>query len=228
MEVKILDWDSEFFDRKVGEIAIDDEASAFDIEKNYDVLYVKSAHDFNISIDGYKPLFEETKVVFAKRLRVEDNPRNSFIFSDSEIDFSIDEVYDLAYESGKFSRFKRDENFGEEAFRKLYKTWTDNSLNRKFADDVLLYVEDKTVKGFITYKVDRDFATVGLIAVSPKFQGKGIGSKLIAEAESRLAKKGVSELRIPTQLANEAACSFYQKLGYSIIETTNIKHYWKI
>jgi dTDP-4-amino-4,6-dideoxy-D-galactose acyltransferase len=227
MEVKTLAWDSEFFNKKVGEITVDDDVSTCDIAANYDVLYVKSDCDFNISIDGYQPLFEETKVVFAKGLKP-DNRHSSSIFSDPEVDFSIDEVYDLAYESGKFSRFRLDKNFGDEAFRKLYKTWTDNSLNRKFADDVLLYMDDHTVKGFLTYKGNQDFATVGLIAVSPKSQGKGIGSKLIAEVESRLAEKGVAELRIPTQLANKAACSFYQKLGYSIIETTNIKHYWKI
>jgi dTDP-4-amino-4,6-dideoxy-D-galactose acyltransferase len=227
MEVKTLDWDSEFFNKKVGEIARVDQATTLEVAANYDVLYVKSSQDLNVSIDGYQPLFEEIKVVFAKRLKA-DNQQDLFVFSDSEADFSVDEIYDLAYESGKFSRFRLDKNFGEESFRKLYRTWTDNSLNRKFADDVLLYVEDKTVKGFITYKGNQDFATVGLIAVSPQFQGKSIGSKLIAETESRLAAKGVSEFRIPTQLANEAACLFYQKLGYRVIETTNIKHYWKI
>jgi dTDP-4-amino-4,6-dideoxy-D-galactose acyltransferase len=35
-------------------------------------------------------------------------------------------------------------------------------------------------------------------------------------------------LHIPTQLANKAACGFYTKLGYKIIEKLIIKHYWRI
>jgi dTDP-4-amino-4,6-dideoxy-D-galactose acyltransferase len=35
-------------------------------------------------------------------------------------------------------------------------------------------------------------------------------------------------LRIPTQMQNKSACSFYTKLGYNIEEKKIIKHFWRI
>jgi dTDP-4-amino-4,6-dideoxy-D-galactose acyltransferase len=82
--------------------------------------------------------------------------------------------------------------------------------------------------GFISYKIFGDYAIVGLIAVRPEHQGKGVGKKLLAAVENELSYKLIKELRIPTQLKNKQACGFYAKLGYKMIEQISIKHYWKI
>ncbi|MBL4663030.1 MAG: dTDP-4-amino-4,6-dideoxygalactose transaminase [Flavobacteriaceae bacterium] len=71
-------------------------------------------------------------------------------------------------------------------------------------------------------------ATIGLIAVNSSHQGKGIGGELINAVEVQLLDRGITTLRIPTQLKNEQACKFYKKLGYSPIEKTDIKHYWRV
>ena len=77
------------------------------------------------------------------------------------------------------------------------------------------------------YKVTNNYATIGLIAVSPNHQGKGIGKQLIDKVENELFKKNINELRIPTQEENIQACFFYEKLGYKKLEVININHYWK-
>lgn len=50
------------------------------------------------------------------------------------------------------------------------------------------------------------------VAVSPAYQGQGLGKKLVQEAEKFTHQKGFSCL---TLHARETACSFYQKLGYT-------------
>ena len=76
--------------------------------------------------------------------------------------------------------------------------------------------------------ISEDFATIGLIAVSPLCQGNGIGKKLINAVEIELVRCQIRELRIPTQFQNKNACEFYVKLGYEIIEKKIIKHYWRV
>lgn len=219
--IRKLEWDSQFFSLNVGEW----KGGAGVLAEAFDVIYVKSADSISPEIEGYERIFGERKVVFAKTLSEDGDISPNVRKVDKNDD--INNLYSLAYESGKHSRFRLDERFGIDSFKKLYRAWIDNSLNGRFADEVLVYNEDDTVEGLVTYKVSRNLATIGLIAVSPYKQGKGIGKKLLQAVEQRLVQDGIYELRIPTQLENEAACAFYTKLGYTIAETTHIMHYWK-
>jgi dTDP-4-amino-4,6-dideoxy-D-galactose acyltransferase len=113
-------------------------------------------------------------------------------------------------------------------FKYLYNLWVDNSINGKFADGILVYKDQNSILGFVTYKTNQDVATIGLIAVNPKYQGRGIGRKLIQSLENKLAIIGVATVKIPTQLQNEMACGFYTKMGYQLIDSTILKHFWKL
>ena len=224
--IKTLEWDSDFFGIKVGELFLDSDLK-IDQPLDYDLIYVKSNSEFNLSIDNYINTFGETKILFTKELKALYSPKKE-IKSISETDFDINQIYELAYESGKHSRFKLDKKIGIEKFKKLYKTWVDNSINYKFATDVLLYKIESIVAGFVTYKIESEIATIGLIAVSEIYQGQGIGKNLLQEVENRLVQKKIKQLYIPTQLENIQACNFYKKNDYHIIESKNIKHYWRI
>ncbi|MES2864781.1 MAG: GNAT family N-acetyltransferase [Bacteroidota bacterium] len=219
-----LDWDSSFFKLEVGEIENNDDLKNYNYS-NFDLLYVKKSEE--VLIPGFRLNYEENKVLFEKEIITTKEESNS-VKQYSKIKYNVEEIYDLAYESGKYSRFLRDSLFGESNFKKLYKTWVDNSISKQFADDIFLYfIEDKLV-GFVTYKKHSTYGQIGLIAVSKNFQGKGIGRQLIVEVENSLFRTGIKKLRIPTQLENKEACFFYKKIGYKIIESTPIKHYWKI
>lgn len=225
MLIKRLDWDSDFFGYKIGELIFQKEKNIENVE-NFDLLYVKYSQDFELNIENFKKDFQETKLVFEKRLvKTQTQTQNIYYFND--VDFDKNALYELAFESGKQSRFKLDSNFKLEKFKELYKKWVDNSVTKSYADDVLVYVENKQIMGFVTYKTNENIATIGLIAVSSAFQGKGIGSKLLNFVENSLLSKGIKDLEIPTQLTNEQACNFYKKQNYTIKETTYIKHYWR-
>ncbi len=220
-----LEWDSNFFNLKVGEFIYyqnykDKDLSAFDL------IYVVSDKDFELQLENFENSFAETKVIFNKKPeKGNQNPQPIFSFDKQNID--IQELYYLAFESGKNSRFLLDKKFNPNHFRMLYKQWIDNSINKKFADDVLVYFEEKTAKGFVTYKVIDTTATIGLIAVNPNSQGKGIGAKLVQHLENLAFEKGIKQIMIPTQMNNISACNFYSKQGYAIKSKTYIKHYWK-
>ena len=220
-----LTWDSTFFEIEIGELIFQEHITYKNADL-FDLLYIKSNNDFDISINNFDKTFSETKVVFSKTLNLLDASKSN-IFSADKISYKIEEIYELSYESGKFSRFILDHNFKIEKFKELYKKWVDNSISKIFADDLFVYQEENKTIGFVTFKVKNEIATIGLIAVSPNHQGKGIGSKLLNFLENYLFESKISTLLIPTQKSNLAACNFYKKQGYSINDTTFIKHYWK-
>jgi ribosomal protein S18 acetylase RimI-like enzyme len=224
--IRKLEWDSLFFNLNVGELSINDYIDSLDYS-DYDLLYVISSDDFDLELKGVTNSFSEQKIKFHKELK-ELQQLSDNVFSYEETDYEIQEVYELAFESGKQSRFLLDMNFESEKFKELYKLWIDNSISSNFADDVLFYKYKGKTLGLLTYKTNGTNAFVGLIAVSNDHQGKGIGGNMLTHLETVLYAKGIYNLTIPTQGQNQQACYFYNKIGYSISEKTYIKHYWKI
>ncbi len=227
MIIKHLDWDSSFFNKKIGLLDLSNNCPYSKSQNDYDLIYVINNEEIAIDITNFKQSYSENKIVFSKKIVQSKESANANIFSELK-NSPKKEIYDLAFESGKFSRFNLDLNFKKSEFRKLYKKWVDNSFNKEYADAVLVYKEQNIILGFVTYKVWEGFATIGLIGICPKHQGKGIGKKLIQSVEKKLVAIGVNELRIPTQLQNKIACLFYTKMGYEIIENKILKHYWKL
>lgn len=227
--VKFLKWDSAFFFKKIGLLEIKDNGQNIEYMNpdDWDLIYLVSDEDFNLSTEKFNETYSETKVVFSKRM-VSVNDGIDKNISAAENNISKNQIYALALESGKFSRFNLDPKFTMTEFKKLYYMWVDNSFHQDFANAVLVYKLENKIVGFITYKISEYFATIGLIAVSPICQGIGIGRKLINAVEIELRRLQIGELRIPTQLQNEKACEFYIKLGFEIIEKKIIKHYWKV
>ena len=226
MKVNYVEWDSIFFNKKIGLLELFNDRKSFEIENDFDLIYVISDSDVDIEITNYKQSYSENKIVFSKNIVPTSDSMDENVFIEFE-NSTREEIYELAFESGKFSRFKLDSNFKQTEFEKLYKKWVDNSFTKEFADAVLVYKEQNKILGFVTYKVWDNYATIGLIGVCSNHQGKGIGRKLITYVEIGLVKKGVIELRISTQIQNHVACEFYNRLGYDIIEKRNIKHFWK-
>lgn len=225
--IKRCNWDSNFFGLLIGEFTNDESEGV--AKKNFDLIYSKSDFENSTFIEGYQKSYSEAKIVYSKKLMPQNrSEKQIFMKSIYEADeFDINSLYSLAFESGKFSRFFLDKNFGLNNFKKLYQEWIDNSLNKKIADDILIYVYDDKIIGFITYKVSNELATVGLIAVDKAHQGKGIGKNLINFVENKLLNQNILELQIPTQKINEVACNFYQKMGYTQKYITYIQHFWK-
>lgn len=224
--IKRLDWDSEFFNMKVGELNLDEEIILTDCS-NYDLIYMTSVDDFDLKLKGFKAFFSEQKVKFSKKL-IKKRKESKNVSSYKGIKYNIDDLYELAFESGKHSRFLLDEKFHHEKFKQLYKLWIDNSMSGNFAEDVLLYNYEGKTAGMTTYRIVNKIAFVGLIAVSSHYQGKGIGGTILNHLETILFEKGINTLEIPTQESNYQACNFYTKQGYAISEKIFIKHYWKI
>ena len=105
--------------------------------------------------------------------------------------------------------------------------WTAELIAR---DCLHIAVRDETVIGFVSYERQADrfkrSVTTGVIhnlMVQEGDRGNGVGSDLLAAAESVLASRGVDHIRLEAMADNEAADRFYRERGYSCHRRTYVK-----
>jgi ribosomal protein S18 acetylase RimI-like enzyme len=79
----------------------------------------------------------------------------------------------------------------------------------------LLYVEGK-LAALIETIPQADHLLIENVAVSPPFQGRGLGRKLMAHAEKVAASSGFSETKLYTNKLFAENVQLYCKLGYRV------------
>ncbi len=80
-------------------------------------------------------------------------------------------------------------------------------------------IDDRVVgfAGLLTLPVYEHSKPIGWIlalCVAPDHRGKGVGSALIAAAESHYVNAGVIDIRLHSGLQREGAHEFYEKMGF--------------
>lgn len=236
MKLEYLPWDSEFFDLRVGRISIKNgfpiELLTSEIEKareeGYELLYVFLSKNQNLTnqfltdnngkLVDKKVIYELTisKVQSNKHIEVED-------YKEVELH---SELLNLAYLSGRCSRFLLDEKITENLFKKLYKEWIIKSLSGKLADKVFVAKDKNQIIGFVTLKIKNGVGEIGLIAVSEKAQGKKVGTKLMDACVHYLHENSIETLIVSTQIINNHACGFYENYGFTVKSITTVYHFW--
>ena len=227
--ITYLDWDSNFFGYKIGEISYLSE-NVLDNAKdqNYLLLYLKltSNNDnynyVNVLKNG---ILVDEKVTYLKnleKLSTEDN-FDVEIYSDN---FVSKELYDLALQSGTYSRYKVDENFKNNEFERLYKVWIENSVNKLIAKKIIIQKLNNKPIGLLTLGIKNERADIGILAVDESIRGKGVGKNLIEQSFFESKIMNLNNIQVVTQKANKNACSFYEKMGFCAEKTENIYHFW--
>lgn len=69
------------------------------------------------------------------------------------------------------------------------------------------------------YRLDTVSAMIGRVVVLPEYRGKGLGTRVIAEAENWLRELGFLRAVVESR---DVAIGFYQKLGYAVTDQTVI------
>ena len=105
-----LEWDSNFFELQIAECFIDNQ-SVINVEKTYDLIYVFCNSDKDVNLPGYSESYKENKIVYLKNDLVKNQFVSDNILSFSKTNFSREQLYELSFESGKYSRFKKDKKF---------------------------------------------------------------------------------------------------------------------
>ena len=137
------------------------------------------------------------------------------------------ELEALAWQSGEYSRFRRDPAFAPGVFERLYSHWLRASLRGELARAVLAWPgPDGKPTGLLTLQALGPQAGIGLLAVQAGQRGRGQGRALVAAALQMAQAWGCEQLRVVTQLDNLPACRFYTSVGFAIEYQENVYHLW--
>ena len=86
----------------------------------------------------------------------------------------------------------------------------------------LLYI-DGTLAALIETIRETDHLLVENVAVSPAFQGRGLGRKLMAHAEILARELGFDEIRLYTNQRFVENIALYRRLGYRVDREEDVK-----
>jgi len=231
-EIKLMTWDTDFFQQKIGRIDCYDETELSSLliqarKENYKLIYVfgneslfpsqEVLSEFDGSLVDQKVIYENKKLI-TKEINF---PVEEYAFSEIN-----EELEQLAYVSGRYSRFHLDRHFHRFDFYQMYKTWIAKSVSKEIADKVFVVYDKNQICGMITLKISANKGIIGLIAVSDLHRGKGFGQILNDACCNELLQQNINILEVATQKENVNACMFYEKNGFTVQSVTNIYHFW--
>lgn len=236
MHYEKLDWDSSFFGVKVGKIN-NSELSNSELstqillmkENNFELVYLSSKKEFD-----QKFIFNLGGVLVDKKLTFKvdllslnlDKSISTDIVEPYLETMPLDEIEDLAIQSGKYSRFAVDPKLSNESFVSLYKLWINRSLNKEIASEVLLIRDGENVAGMVTLGDKNGVGDIGLIAVDSAYRGNGYGEILVRSAQKWFLLNGYKYSQVVTQGDNTPACNLYKKCGYEVSDFEYFYHFW--
>lgn len=85
----------------------------------------------------------------------------------------------------------------------------------------LVGLEGERVVGTVMVGYEGHRGWINYLAVSPDHQGRGLGRRLMDEAEQRLRAVGCPKINLQVRSGNEAVRQFYESIGYSLDEVVS-------
>jgi len=232
--IQYIPFDSSLFGYRVGKLLL---------EKSLpDMTRLRSqAHDFKliyvmgkpglVKMGGWPPI--STRVDLVKAIMKTDlqplpDEVDGIHFGEQDVSGSLSaadqrQLRQLVLSSGHWSRFRQDPLLANQEYEKLYSTWWETITSQNHR--VMVARKGKRLLGFITFRLLRGRAYVDLFAVEGKSQGKGIGRNLMRCVFQEVYAKGLAQVGLSTQKANERAMDFYGQAGFQPMKETLIAHW---
>ena len=225
LTVQKLNFDSELFGYEVASCKLTEactEIPAEIVDLNAELTYLISDEKLNIGL----PCVDEKTFLGRPISANQMMPNEAILLKDNNTE-TYNQLLDLAYQSGIYSRFKTDIGFKNQEFEKLYKIWLDKSIEGLAADAIYVVERENRKVGFITLQVKDNAADIGLIAVDENYRGESLGGKLIQAGINWALNQQLNRLTVTTQKQNAQAMNFYHKNGFEVIRTQYIYHIWR-
>ena len=134
----------------------------------------------------------------------------------------LPDIENIAASSFLFSRFHLDPKVQDSVANQIKRQWAINFFAGKRGDCMIVAKNQNKTVGFTLILDQKEKRTIDLIAVSKRYQGKGMASAMIrSAAEGALGKQIV----VGTQVANFPSLRSYENLGFRIYESYYVLHY---
>lgn len=232
-----LKWDTNYFGVKSAKAVLKDSVLAIeetDLKKFLDEFeFVTITNLKNISYNNLWIVKEtsaflvDVNIQFIKDIRkLSSIPvQNCEVFEAYPQEKYIMEIAEKAF---NYSRFFNDPNLPKEKAQKIYVQWVKSAFNQK-GRYFTLYKKNGKIIGFLLFSLDENAlsSTIELIAVDESHRGYNIGKSLINSMEAFIYnKKGITKIRVGTQIDNISAFKFYIANGFQYTYCNTVYHYW--
>ncbi|MBL8857015.1 MAG: GNAT family N-acetyltransferase [Planctomycetes bacterium] len=231
---RLLEWDSEFFGLRVASFTPPALTNAVMLDvvtwcraQRIDCLYVRSDSGDTVGVrllEDAGARAVDVRMTFERNLLGLRSVAHPAVRTSRESD--IPALRELAAVSHTNSRFWADERFPRERCAELYATWIEKSC-RGWADRVLVAELDERPAGYLSCHLrERCRGEIGIVAVAPFAQSRGLGGALLDSALAWLAEQGVEHVTVVTQGRNAAAQRLYQSRGFLTASVQVWHHLW--
>jgi dTDP-4-amino-4,6-dideoxy-D-galactose acyltransferase len=233
-----LDWDSRFFGFPIARItnplaSVDELGEAVGLMKTQQIplAYWAAYHPSDevrrkaVQLGGR---MVDEKLTFSAQVSnpADIDPSPSSLVQSYREGMSVDDLKQLAVDSGIYSRFVVDPKFPPDKARALFEEWMLRSLDKSHADDVLVIPQGSRMAGMATVVQKEGYVSIGLVAVGEEFRGRGLGEALVRAAIDWCRERGIQQIHVTTQSANQPARRLYQKCGFEVAKTELVYHFW--
>jgi dTDP-4-amino-4,6-dideoxy-D-galactose acyltransferase len=233
VECRVLDWDSEFFGRRIGRV----ESRKVDAEAMHQVRVFAEAEEIDClyyladAIDGESIRAAEAAGFRCSDVRVTRERRLDQVPSELPEDVEIFRENDLpalqaiARSSHTASRFYYDPQFPRELCDRLYETWI-TKVCQSEPEGVLVVRRAGLAVGYLACDLDSPTTgTIGLVAVAESERGQHLGELLVRGSLSWFAARGRERVRVVSQARNLASARVYERMGF---RTTSVEHWYHL
>jgi dTDP-4-amino-4,6-dideoxy-D-galactose acyltransferase len=232
---RILDWDSEFFGRRIAtftEAPVDratfERAIDWCRAERVACVYLRSDVE-NLATrrlaedQGFRLV--DLRVTYGLELDAAPRaavPANVRLARKDD----VPDLRALAAASHTNTRFWSDERFPRERCAALYETWIEKSIEG-YADVVFVGENEGRVAGYFTCSLKPDGrGEVGLVAVAPEARGRGLARALTDRAIDWFRESRCSRVVVATQGSNVPGRRLYENMGFRSVALELWHHGW--
>jgi dTDP-4-amino-4,6-dideoxy-D-galactose acyltransferase len=232
-----LDWDSDFFGKRVARLnharltmSRVSESLAWCARNKIDCLYLLAdADDAETSRIANQNNFIEVDVRLTLARPITQEDRQSTLSSDPRIrvarESDLKALRGFARTLHRHTRFYFDQHFERGQCDLLYETWIEKSVHDVAQTVFVPEVEGQPV-GYIACHSGDHTAQIGLLGVAAIHAGAGLGKALLGRFLSWSAQHGASRATVVTQGRNAAAQGVYQNCGFQLSSSQRWYHCW--
>ncbi len=233
--LRVLEWDTAFFGRRIAVLSAppldeDDLAQSIREAKTLGVecVYALSEVEDQAGIQALSRAgarLVDVRITFERGLvDLGANLTHQAIRAAEPRDLA--ELRALAAASHESSRFYADQRFPRVLCHELFATWIEKSCSG-WAQVVRVAVVDGAVRGYATGHVrENGRGEIGLVAVDPRSQGRGLGRSLVQSTLGALRDLGLSNATVVTQGRNIGAQRLYQADEFRTQRVQTWHHLW--
>lgn len=231
---RFLDWDSEFFGRRIASVsspgldrAAMDRVLEWRRRERIDCLYLLSdAGDLVTLRLAEERGFRLVDVRVTLDRTIDAAPGAGWERIRSARPSDVPELRAIAATSHTASRFYADGRFERARCDELYATWIEKSC-AGFADAVWVAEVDGRASGYLTcHRRENGRGEIGLVALVPSGQGQGLGRELVLRGLAWFREQGLARATVVTQGANVGAQRLYQSAGFRTSALQLWHHGW--